>query len=163
VVKSLFVDASPLIFLTQAGQLDLLQQIAADMDVIIPVAVDTEIQQYGEKDVTVLALAQTNWLVVDNTPPVPKIIQSYHLGAGESAVLTGAHVNQNAEAIIDDLAARRCATALEIPVRGTLGLVLTAKQRGIIPAAKPIIEHLHQAGMYLSGNVINKALALVGE
>lgn len=111
-VKSLFIDASPLIFLTKAGQLDLLQQIAADTDVVIPVAVDIEIQQYGEEDVTVLALAQTKWLIVVNTPPVPKIIQSYHLGAGESAVLTGAQVNPNAEAIIDDLAARRCAAAL---------------------------------------------------
>ncbi len=161
-VKSLFIDASPLIFLTKAGKLDLLQKIAG-IDVIVPVAVETEIQQYGEEDITVQALAQTNWLVVINTPPVPKVIQSYHLGAGESAVLTGAYVNQNAEAIIDDLAARRCAAALDIPVRGTLGLVLTAKQRGIIPAAKPIIEDLHQAGMYLSGKVINQVLALIGE
>ena len=129
----------------------------------MPVAVETEIQQYGEEDVTVQTLAQMNWLVVVNTPLVPKVIQSYHLGAGESAVLTAAYVNQNAEAIIDDLAARRCAAALEIPVRGTLGLVLIAKQRGIIPAARSIIEHLQKTGMYLSRDVINKTLALIGE
>ncbi|HID56261.1 TPA: DUF3368 domain-containing protein [Candidatus Poribacteria bacterium] len=64
---------------------------------------------------------------------------------------------------IDDLAARRCASTLGIPVRGTLGLVLIAKQRGLIPAAKPIVEQLLSNGMYLSRKVINKALALVGE
>jgi predicted nucleic acid-binding protein len=108
-------------------------------------------------------LAQTNWLVVVATPPIPNTIQAYQLGAGESAVLTWAYLNQNTEAILDDLAARRCASTLNIQVRGTLGLVLTAKQRGIIPAAKPTIEKLRQSGMYLSDKVINQALSLVGE
>jgi predicted nucleic acid-binding protein len=109
------------------------------------------------------ALAQTSWLVVVDTPPIPNVIQSYQLGVGESAVLTWAYLNPNTEVIIDDLAARRCASTLGIPVRGTLGLVLTAKQRGIILAAIPIVEQLLTKGMSLSGNVINKALALVGE
>ncbi len=156
------IDASPLIFLTKAGKLDLLQQVV-NTEVVVPVAVETEIQQYGETDVTVQALAQIHWLVVVATPPVPSVIQSYNLGAGESAVLTWSYVNPNTEAILDDLAARRCASALGISVRGTLGLVLTAKQRGIIPAAKPILEQLRQSGMYLSGNVMNQALLIVGE
>ncbi|MEN8218617.1 MAG: hypothetical protein ABFS56_20060 [Pseudomonadota bacterium] len=97
-------------------------------EVVVPVVVETEIQQYGKEDITVQSLAQTSWLVVVNTPPIPNVIQSYQLGAGESAVLTWAYVNPNSEVILDDLAARRCASALGIPVRGTLGLVLTAKQ-----------------------------------
>jgi len=162
VVDSPVIDASPLIFLTKADKLDLLQQVINN-EIIVPVAVEAEIQQYGNQDITRQALAQTSWLVVVDTPKIPNVIQSYHLGAGESAVLTWAYVNRNSEAIIDDLAARRCASSLGIPVRGTLGLVLTAKQRGIIPAARPIIEQLLTKGMYLSSNVINQALALVGE
>lgn len=161
-VDSPVIDASPLIFLTKADKLDLLQQVINN-EIIVPVAVEAEIQQYGNQDITRQALAQTSWLVVVDTPKIPNVIQSYHLGAGESAVLTWAYVNRNSEAIIDDLAARRCASSLGIPVRGTLGLVLTAKQRGIIPAARPIIEQLLTKGMYLSSNVINQALALVGE
>ncbi|MEH2009054.1 MAG: DUF3368 domain-containing protein [Nostoc sp.] len=64
---------------------------------------------------------------------------------------------------MDDLAARRCAAVLGIPVLGTLGIVLTAKQRGKITRARPIIENLRSSGMYLSDRVINQALALVGE
>jgi len=161
VVEPPIIDASPLIFLTKANQLDLLQQVV-NGEVLVPVAVEAEIQQYGEKDVTVQALAKTSWLFVVKTPPV-SIIDSYHLGAGESAVLSWAYVTPNTEAILDDLAARRCASALKIPVRGTLGLVLIAKQRGLIPVAKPIVEQLLQSGMYLSSKVINQALALVGE
>lgn len=82
---------------------------------IVPVAVATEIEQYGETDVTVGAIAQTNWLVVE-TPPVLELIQSWDLGAGESSVLAWAYLNPGTEAIIEDLAARRCAATLGIPV-----------------------------------------------
>lgn len=155
------INASPLILLTKAGLLDLLQLLS--QEVVVPAAVAMEIQQYGVRDLTAQAIAQTKWLVVVETPPVPELIQSWDLGPGESAVLTWGYVHPNTEVIVDDLAARRCAVALGIPVRGTLGLVLTAKQRGIIPAARPILEQLRDSGMYLSERVMNQALALVGE
>jgi len=72
-------------------------------------------------------------------------------------------VGPGAEAIIDDLSARRCAHTFGIPVRGTLGLVLIAKQRGEIPAARPVLEDLRSAGMYLSERVLNRALRRGGE
>jgi predicted nucleic acid-binding protein len=84
-------------------------------------------------------------------------------GPGESAVLTWAHAHVGSEAIIDDLAGRRCAAAFHIPVRGTLGLVLVAKQRGRIPSARQILEQLRQSGMYLSDPAMNNALRLIGE
>ncbi|MDB9501648.1 DUF3368 domain-containing protein [Spirulina major CS-329] len=52
---------------------------------------------------------------------------------------------------------------MEIPVRGTLGLVLVAKQRGEIAEARSVLMQLRQVGMYLSDGVLNRALALVGE
>ena len=155
------INTSPLIFLTKGGFLHLLQIVSPE--IIVPQAVATEIQAYGQTDLTAMALAATSWLVVVATPPVPPIIQSWDLGPGESAVLTWAYVNTGTEVILDDLAARRCAVALGIPVLGTLGIVLTAKQRGAIPAARPVLEQLRLCGMYLSDRVMNQALALVGE
>jgi predicted nucleic acid-binding protein len=155
------INTSPLIFLSKGGFLHLLQILSPE--IIVPQAVATEIQAYGQTDVTTMALAATSWLVEVVTPPVPAIIQSWDLGPGESAVLTWAYVNTGTEVILDDLAARRCAVALGIPVRGTLGIVLTAKQREAIPAARPVLEQLRLCGMYLSDRVMNQALALVGE
>ncbi len=155
------INTSPLIFLTKGGFLNLLQTVSPE--IIVPQAVATEIQAYGVTDVTAQALATTPWLVIKETPPVPSIIENWDLGAGESAVLTWGYLNPGTEVIIDDLAARRCASALGIPVRGTLGIVLNAKQQGVIPAARPILEQLRLCGMYLSDRVINQALALVGE
>lgn len=157
----LAVNVSPLIFLSKGGLLDLLK--LAGEEIIVPEAVATEIQRRGATDPTVQALEGTPWLVIVETPPVPALIQSWDLGPGESSVLAWAHAHPGTEAIVDDLAGRRCAAALGIPVRGTLGLVLTAKQRGIIPAARPVLEKLRQSGMYLSDRVLNQALALVGE
>ena len=67
------------------------------------------------------------------------------------------------EAIIDDLAGRKCATCLKIPVRGTLGIVMTAKKRGIVPQARPVIEHLIRSGLYLSSQILDEALKRIGE
>jgi predicted nucleic acid-binding protein len=78
-------------------------------------------------------------------------------------VIAWAQEHPGAEAIVDDLAARRCAASLGIAVRGTLGLVLLAKQRGRIDSARVLLEQLRQSEMYLSDRVMNRALALVGE
>lgn len=66
-------------------------------------------------------------------------------------------------AILDDLAAWRCAEAHRVPCRGTLGIVLAAKRRDRLPQARPTLMVLRLAGMYLSDSVMNRALALVGE
>ena len=65
--------------------------------------------------------------------------------------------------VVNDQAARNCAAAMGIPHQGTLGLIIYAKQRGLIPAARPLVERLHQQGMYLSDQTINQSLAQVGE
>jgi predicted nucleic acid-binding protein len=161
VAESPAVNASPLIYLARAGLLDFLQLVAET--VVVPAVVTDEIRRRGLTDITVQALQNTAWVVRIDNPPIPRIIQAWDLGDGESAVLAWAYTHPGTEAIVDDLAGRRCAAALGIPVRGTLGLVLTAKRRGRITDARAVLERLRQAGMYLSDRVMNQALALVGE
>ncbi|MFN7945932.1 MAG: DUF3368 domain-containing protein [Blastocatellia bacterium] len=155
------VNASPLIFLSRSGLIDLLQ--LAGTEVVVPEAVANEILHRGSSDITAQTIDSTAWLTVVPTPPVPPPIQAWGLGAGESAVLAWGYAHPGTEVIIDDLAGRRCAAAFNIPVRGTLGLVLIAKQRGLIPAARPVLMQLRQGGMFLSDQVMNQALALVNE
>lgn len=155
------INASPLIYLSRAGLLDLLQIISPE--IFVPQAVADEILQRGAADITAQAIQKIAWLKSVPTPLIPPEILAWSLGAGESAVLSLALANAEAVAIIDDLAARRCAAALQIPVRGTLGIVLTAKQRGGISAARPLLEKLRQNGMYLSDKILNQALSLIGE
>ncbi len=94
------INTSPLIFLSKANLLNLLQIVSPQ--IIVPEAVATEIQAYGETDVTARTLAATDWLVVTPMPPVPAVIQSWDLGAGESAVLTWGYTHPGTEVILDD-------------------------------------------------------------
>ena len=77
--------------------------------------------------------------------------------------MTWAYAHPGAESICDDLAARRCAATLGIPVRGTVALVLGAKKRGMISQARPLLDRFRREGMYLSDEVMNAALKKVGE
>jgi predicted nucleic acid-binding protein len=155
------VNASPLIYLSRAGLIELLKLVGPE--IVVPQAVAQELRRRGPDDPAVRALDTNPWLVVTETPPVSPLIQTWDLGPGESAVLAFTHSVPGTLAILDDLAARRCAISLEIPIHGTLGIVLLAKQRGVIPAARPVLDVMRMAGMYLSDAVMNKALAMVGE
>lgn len=155
------INASPLIFLSHGNYINLLQFIS--LEIVVPEAVAEEILKRGSQDPTAQAIEKITWLKITPTPPVSSIIQAWDLGAGESAVLAWASEHKNAEAIIDDLAARRCAKTLNIPFTGTLGVVLLAKKQGAIPKARPVLDTLRLSGMYLSNAVINSALQLVDE
>jgi predicted nucleic acid-binding protein len=136
---------------------------AGKFDVAVPEAVIEEIQAHGLADPTVQAIVQARWLATAPPILIPPEVAAWDLGPGESAVLAHAMIEPGAVAVIDDRDGRRCARSLLIPVIGTLGLVLSAKREGRIAAARPVVERLRKSGMYLSDQVINEALALVGE
>lgn len=155
------INASPLIFLSRSHHLDLLQAFANEIWVPEPVA--TEILRRGQQDIAARAIEQTEWLITKPIVSIPTILTEWRLGSGESSVLALANQHPGTEAIIDDLAGRKCAASLNIPVRGTLGIVLIAKKRCLIPKARPVIEDMMTKGLYLSRKVVDEALRRVGE
>ncbi|MFY9823571.1 MAG: DUF3368 domain-containing protein [Thermoanaerobaculia bacterium] len=155
------VNASPLIFLSHAGLIDLLQ--VEGPEVCVPHAVSKEILHRGPQDPAAAILKSTPWL--RKVAPVrssPRVL-AWKLGPGETSVLSWALDHPGTVAVIDDLEARRCAEALALPLIGTLGLVLRAKRLGLLPAARPVVKKLLAAGMYLSEKLVDQALALVEE
>ena len=155
------VNASPVIILARIGRPELLR--VAGERVIVPAAVATEVRRHGPPDPAARLLAEAPWLQIVEVGPAPAPIREWRLGAGESAVLTWALSHPGTEALIDDLPARRRAEMLGILVRGTLSLVIGAKELGVIPAARPVVGELRRAGLHLSDQVIDRALARVGE
>lgn len=155
------VNASPLIFLSKAGHIDLLRLVSSQ--VAVPESVALEINRRGADDITARTLAATPWLVPVSVNAIPPLVQSWDLGIGESAVLAYALENPGMVAIIDDGPGRRCAEVAGVPLSGTLGIVLLAKQRGVLPSARAVIATLKRHGMYLSEQTIDRALTLVGE
>jgi predicted nucleic acid-binding protein len=155
------VNASPLIYLAHADLIELLQVVEGS-SVHVTRTVSEEILRRGPQDPTAQILKNTSWLSeVEPVPPSSRVL-SWRLGPGETSVLSWA-LAHGTVAIVDDLAARRCAEVLGLDFIGTLGLVLRAKRKGLLPAARPAVDKLLAAGMYLSEKVLNRALALVGE
>jgi predicted nucleic acid-binding protein len=157
----LVVNTSPLIHLAEAGLLRLLKEAAPIIWVPEPVA--QEVRAYGSQDPTARALAANAWLEVRPVPPLSPQVLAWDLGPGESAVIELTRAFPNSVAVIDDLAGRRCAEALGLALRGTVGLVLAAKRAGRLPAARPVLEQLRDSGMYLSDAVLQRALRFVEE
>ena len=160
-ISSRVVNASPLTFLTKVGLLEVLRELS--VPVLVPDVVLSEIGGLDPNDPAVQSVRQSQWMRVVSTPTIPEVITAWDLDAGESAVLAVALDHPGAMVILDDLPARRCARVLNMPTQGTLGLVLVAKQHGLIPAVRPVLEQLRGAGMYMSDRLENQVLDAAGE
>ena len=148
------VNASPMIVLARVNALHLLSALAAE--VIVPRAVISEILAGPEEDPARRAMEQG--MFIPASCPVSDEILTWDLGAGESAVLSFALSNLGWTAIVDDGAARRCARSLKIPHRGTIGIVVLAKQNGIINSASELIRAAINADLRIDEKMINRVL-----
>jgi predicted nucleic acid-binding protein len=156
-------DTSPLILLHKIDKLNLL--VALSEVLIVPKAVHDELLSYEEDRSAWQTFFDSSQKIIalkDSLQMHPDI-EGWGLGRGESEVITYAITNAGYETILDDLEARKCAATFNIPLRGTVGIILKAKKENLIPDAKPLIEELQKAGLRFNENWIKEALLLVGE
>lgn len=66
-------------------------------------------------------------------------------------------------AVLDDLAARRCAEALKLKLVGTLGLLLVAKKIGVIDSIRDSLAAIVDAGLFISPKHLPDILKRSGE
>jgi predicted nucleic acid-binding protein len=159
VPDQIVVNSSPLIVLARTGRIDLLTLVGVPIHV--PESVSLEVRVHSDEAARLLDTVA--WLQRVPDAEMLPLVRGWDLGAGESAVLEWAQANRPARAIIDDYAARKLASVLSVQVTGTLGLALLAKQRGMVPLARPLVEEFARAGLYLSESVVQRALRFVGE
>ena len=96
--------------------------------------------------------------------PTPKIPpEALALDDGERAAIAHAMAIPGAFVLLDEIAARRVAEQLGLPVRGTLGILVEGKRRGLVPAVRPLIEMLLSSGVRLAPNLVASICAAVGE
>lgn len=155
------VNASPLILLAKVGQIHLLPKLAGEL--VIPASVVAEIGGGPASDPARSWLAGDGAVWIQPDAPTVPAVAAWDLGAGETAVLSWAWRHRHFEAILDDRAARKCATIERLPVRGTLGVILAGKVRGFVPNARTICDDIVRAGLRIHPDVLREALKLVGE
>ncbi len=146
---SAVLDSTCLIGLDNIGRLDLAEALLSPA--FIPPEVADEVGIVPPWAVVVAptdkALVATLRLMVD---------------AGEAAAIALA-MEKGVRVILDDRKARSIASRLGVSVTGTVGLLLKAKQTGLVAAIKPLLEDLENHQFHISGELVAEALRFAGE
>jgi len=82
---------------------------------------------------------------------------------GEASTLALALEVEDPLLILDDRKARNVAKEAGIPLTGTLGVILVAKNKHIVSEVAPILERLAKEGFWISDDLRSRLLELAGE
>ena len=104
------------------------------------------------------------WIdVLEVKDPFKQQLLELQIDKGESSAIALALEIPGSTVILDDFKARKIAIKLGIQVTGTLGVVIRARQKGIISSIKPILGKLKQTNFRLSTELESEALMMAGE
>lgn len=142
-------DSTCLIGLERIGELNILPALFDP--IMIPPEVERE---FGGK---------FSWLQTENlTSNVLATALRLVVDSGEAEAIALAS-EKSCLLISDDKQARAAAKRLGVTVVGTVGVLVRAKQTGVISAIKPILDDLELNSFFISRALREEALKLVGE
>jgi len=160
-ISQVVLNASPIICMGKAGIADILPLLFNE--IVVPKEVMREILGQGTTKDKGDVLGLYPWInLVDDVLVAPQVA-AWDLGQGESTVISFVLRNDGFWAVIDDREARRCAAALHCRHTGTLGIIVLAKRRGVIPSIREYLGKLKEAGLYLSDELVDQVCQNSGE
>jgi uncharacterized protein len=129
----------------------------------VPDAVWREVTEAGQGKAGAAEIASAPWLERTKLGRAPDPLLQAELGPGEAEAISLAADRQGL-LIVDERQARRIAEiAYGLRVRGTVGTLVLAKRRDLVPEVRPLLERMRQGGYYLADSLIEAACASVGE
>ena len=143
------VDSACLIGLERIGRLDLLPALLDP--IFAPPAVK---QEFG---------VLPAWMTVERPADVGMVAALRLIvdpGESEAIVLP---YEKGLRIILDDRKAREVAQRLGVPVTGTVGLLLKAKQEGVMSAVRPLLDALDAKQFRIGDALRAEALRMAGE
>lgn len=157
-------DTTPIISLIKIESLDILEKMYKK--IIIPKAVYDEliinIDYQSEIDIIQKCMYLETKMVEENLS-VLLLQKQLKLDLGESEAIVLANSINADLIIIDDRKARRIAKEIGLNVTGTLGILVEAKQRGLIKELKPLLDKLIKNEIRISKKLYQDILELVNE
>ncbi len=160
-MSELICDTTVVQYLHQIGLLKILPALASH--VVIPAAVAEELAVGLTKGIELPDVQVLGWARVLDPSTKPPLPDSSDLGAGELQVIWLAQERPGSIAVLDDGKARQVATAMNVPLTGTLGLLLDAKRAGLISSIAPYVDELRQRNFHLSLRAREAILSEAGE
>ena len=151
-------DSSPLIYLSRIHLLHILPTLFGD--VVVPRAVWDEAVERRPSAPGIENLLQAGWIrVVDD----PATSSNLGLDPGETAAILVAESLHADFLLIDERLGRAVAQERGLAVRGTLGVLVQARQSDVLPALRPVLDALAAEGFRIAPALVREALARVGE
>lgn len=150
-MRKVVVNSTPLIALAKVNRLELLKNMYGG--IIIPDAVYREVTE--KEDVAARKIEDArDWIDIRTVnPDTDRRMYRVKLHDGEVEVMLLAQEIKADVVIIDDGAARSTAEYLGLPLTGTLGVMIKAKQRGLLEAVMPVVQQMEQNGIYYSSSL----------
>ena len=154
-------NTSPLLYLHQTGYLDVLRQLYGS--IAIPSAVRKELEEGKQQGFDVPEVGSFAWVHVRQATSTANVPTIAGLGNGEAEVIALGLETDNHLLILDDRLARQIADSYGLRYTGTLGVLMKAKQNGLIPLISDVVHLLRAKGMWLSDEIVDTVLKLAGE
>lgn len=154
-------NTSPLQYLHQLGLLDVLPKLVTT--VTVPPAVQDELTAGLKMGLNLPDLNSLDWIIVRRPSSSAALPMVTDLGAGEREVLALALETPDSVCVLDDALARQIASALQLRITGTLGILIDAKRTALIPAIRPQLDQLHNLGFRLAAHTRAAVLRMAGE
>jgi predicted nucleic acid-binding protein len=161
-MRKVVVNTTPLIALSHVDQLDILKEMYGE--VVIPEAVYKELSAKPESVCKIAVDHSLDWIQIRGIHnQLAKSMYKTQLHEGEVEVMILAQEINADVVIIDDANAKKHAKYLGLPVTGTLGVLIKAKQQRYLQELKPILYQMSENGIYISQNLMEICLKQVEE
>ena len=159
-------DSSPLIHLAKIEALELISRLYSR--ILIPPAVWREVveESDGRPGAVEMQRAVAAGCMVQRAAKNETLVIALRqtLDNGEAEAIALATELHPESVLLDDKLARQMARRLGVPVTGTLGVLLRAKQIGLIVELRSLITRLQSEGdYYIDPGLIERALLAAGE
>lgn len=158
-------DTSPIVNLAAVGLLDLLPALFGR--ILVPPSVYQEIVVQGAGLPGSHEIQHAQWVEVlacSDQQLLDDIKAEKDIHAGEAEAICLAIELQADALLLDDAAGRALARAHHLAFIGVLGILLKAKQKGLVPRVSPIMVRLQsEVGFYIHDRLFREVLSLAGE
>ncbi len=136
-------DTTAVSTLIQLGRLDILRELF--LEVIIPDAVFNELLELSKFGIDVSVLTKAQWLITKtpSSSPTLSLLKSL-LDEGEASAIALAVELKADLIIIDEKQGRKIAQSMNLQFTGLGGVLIRAKQVGIIPDVKSFLDEVEQ-------------------
>jgi uncharacterized protein len=157
-------DTGPIIALAKAKRLKLLQSLFHKV-LIVPAVYKELMVKAGDESAEIDA-AINEFIHLSKLPISDQKIEAVlqGLGVGEKQSIQYAHSEPNDSILImDDKLGRYAAKKLDIPIMGTIGVLLIAKNKSLIDNLTKVVLEIRNNGYWISDDIIALAQKIAGE